>query len=154
MSKDDSPVTALQDKYSIHITLPEKRLSSAISAEVQIATSAEVGFNQLLYNVVQKPIDDKSPVMIPPGKYTLRLEATLLERVDEEPAPEEEEPVEELKTIVDLSTDRSILQSLVEEANAPSPEALRARGKGKGAKTAAPRTSGGVPVKPKRARRR
>ena len=86
MSDDEKrdPVEPVDENYTIHLTLPEQRLSAAISAEVQLVINEEVGFNQLIYNVVQKPIDEKTPVMLPPGKYTLRMDATLLERVDEE----------------------------------------------------------------------
>lgn len=153
MSEEKTPVEMVDDNYSIRITLPEKRISSAISAEVHLEVNEEVGFNVLIYNVVQKPIDDKSPIAIPPGSYTLKLEASLLERPAGEVVEKEEVEVEALQDEEPVAEDNS-LRALVEGGiTQPSPAADRAAGRGKGRKTAAPRSSGGSPPKPRRARR-
>lgn len=150
-----------EDNYSIQINLPEKRMSAGISAEVKLKIIEAIGFNQLIYQVIQKPIDDETPIILPSGSYTLRLEASVLERSDADVVEEHVEEhtfdvVEcEEHTPTALAADATgVLQELVDSAEQKtSPAVERSKGRGKGRKTVAPRTSGGSHVKPRRARR-
>lgn len=179
MSDQDGLIKG-NEQYIIAVSLPEKRMTAGVRAEIPLTVHDETNFNQILYIAVQKEVDENSPLNIPPGNYVLYLDAQIIERKEVEEVEESELPPigaaavvaeanrqaqEELTSLMQETEDQdefftqfegTTLNDLVERSEALEKPVLPTsrKDKGKGRKAASPRRNTHEVARPTKARRK
>ena len=73
----------MNERNRIRIKLPEKRNSCAVSAQIEINVEQETNLFNLVKDYLVSPIQSNHPVNLPKGKYTLNVEITALETIED-----------------------------------------------------------------------
>jgi len=164
MSDQDGLIKG-NEQYIIAVSLPEKRMTAGVRAEIPLTVHDETNFNQILYIAVQKEVDENSPLNIP--KEVEEVEESELPPIGAAAVVAEanRQAQEELTSLMQETEDQdefftqfegTTLNDLVERSEALEKPVLPTsrKDKGKGRKAASPRRNTHEVARPTKARRK